>query len=72
MLWKSKNLFLLFLPIFLSCTTVDLQRKVVPPLKSYVKVYHSITILKCTEKYKKKLSRRKICFNGKWNACQYN
>lgn len=53
MLWKSKNLFLLILPIFLSCTTVDLQRKVVPPLKSYVKVYHSITILKCTEKYKK-------------------
>lgn len=52
MLLKSKILLTLFLPAFLSCTTVDLQRKVIPPLKSYVKVYHSIKISKCTEKYK--------------------
>ena len=52
MLLKSRILLTLFLPIFLSCTTIDLQRKVIPPLKSYVKVYHSIEIIKCTQKYK--------------------
>ena len=52
MLWKSKIIFILLLSGIFSCTTLDLQRKVTPPLKSYVKVYHSIEIIKCTEKYK--------------------
>jgi len=54
MLWKSKILFTLFLPLFLSCTTIDLQRKVIPPFKSYVKVHHTVKILQCTDKYKNK------------------
>ena len=52
MLRKSKLLFILFLPLFLSCTTLDLQRKVTPPIKNYVKVYHSVKILECTETFK--------------------
>jgi len=52
MLRKSKILFILLLPFFLSCTTINLQRKVTPPFKSYVKVYHSVKILQCTSEYK--------------------
>ena len=49
---KSKILFFLILMLTFSCTTIDLQRKVEPPFKSYVKVYHSIKILQCTEPFK--------------------
>jgi hypothetical protein len=48
---KSKLLLTLFSAVFFSCTPIDLQRKVVPPLKSYVKVYHKIEIVKCTQRY---------------------
>ena len=44
---KSNLLFILFLPLFLSCTTINLQRKVVPPIKSYVKVLHMVKITEC-------------------------
>ena len=53
MIRKSKLLFILFLPIFFSCTTLDLQTKVDPPFKSYVKVFHTVKILQCTETFKK-------------------
>ncbi len=53
MMQKSKILFFLMLIMIFSCTTVDLQRKVTPPFKSYVKVYHSIKILQCTNEHKK-------------------
>ncbi len=59
---KSKILFILLLPFFLSCTTIDLQRKVIPPFKSYVKVYHSVKILQCTDKYKDR------CPIGEYNS----
>jgi len=49
---KSKLLFILFLSSLFSCTTIDLQRKVIPPFKSYVKVIHSVKILQCTEQFK--------------------
>lgn len=62
MSWKSKILFTLFLPLVFSCTTINLQRKVIPPLKSYVKVYHTIKILKCTEKFKN------MCPIGEYNS----
>ncbi len=52
MLKKSTLLFILFSFSLFSCTTIDLQRKVEPPLKSFVKVYHTINISKCTEKFK--------------------
>jgi S1-C subfamily serine protease len=52
MLNKSKLIFILFLPFFLSCTTIDLQRKVEPPTKSYVKVFHSVKIIECLPEYK--------------------
>ncbi len=50
---KYTLLFTLILPLLFSCTTINLERKVDPPLKSYVKVYHTISIEKCTEKYNK-------------------
>lgn len=53
MLKKSKLLLFLFFPFFLSCSTLDLKRKVIPPFKSYVKVHHTISIIQCTEKFKK-------------------
>lgn len=49
---KSTLLFGLLSFLFLSCTTVNLQRKVEPPLKSFVKVHHTVIISKCTEKFK--------------------
>lgn len=52
MLRKSTLLFGLLSFLFLSCTTIDLQRKINPPLKSFVKVNHTVKILKCTEKFK--------------------
>ncbi|MBL18249.1 MAG: hypothetical protein CMC82_00260 [Flavobacteriaceae bacterium] len=54
MIEKSKLLLILFLPIVLSCTTINLQTKVNPPVKSYVKIYHKVSITKCTEAYRDK------------------
>ena len=52
-MWKkSKLLFILFLPLIFSCTTINLQRKVDPPTKSYVKVLHTVKISECRPKYK--------------------
>jgi len=51
MLKKSKLLFILFLPFTLSCTTINLQRKVEPPIKSYVKVLHTVKITECLPEY---------------------
>ena len=51
MIEKSKLLLILFLPLFFSCTTINLQTKVDPPLESYVKIYHKVSILKCTEPF---------------------
>jgi len=51
MLNKSKLIFILFLPFFLSCTTLNLERKVDPPIKSYVKVLHTVRILECLPEY---------------------
>jgi hypothetical protein len=47
-------MFILSMSVLFSCTTVDLRRKVTPPLGSFVKVYHSIKISECTDKYKNK------------------
>lgn len=49
---KSTLLFSLFCFLFVSCTTINLQRKVKPPLKSFVKVYHTIEISQCTEPFR--------------------
>jgi hypothetical protein len=54
MLKKSKLLFIFFLPVFLSCTTLDMSRKVIPPTKSYVKIFHTLRILQCTDTLKSK------------------
>ena len=59
---KSKLLFILFFCSLLSCTTIDLKRKVIPPLKSYVKVKHSIIIEKCHSKFEK------MCPIGKYQS----
>ena len=51
-----KILFLFFLLTNLSltsCTTINLERKIEPPTKSFVKVHHKMTILECTKEYKK-------------------
>ncbi len=53
MMQKSKLFFILLLPLFFSCTSVNLQTKVDPPLRSYVKVHHKIQITECTKPYKK-------------------
>jgi S1-C subfamily serine protease len=53
MLGKSRLLFIIFFSLLFSCTTINLERKVTPPLKSYVKIYHNITIEKCTEPFEK-------------------
>jgi len=52
MLNKSRLIFILFLPLIFSCTTINLQRKVSPPIKSYVKVLHTVKILECLPEYK--------------------
>ena len=50
---KSKLLFTLFLPLIFSCSTLNLETKVNPPIRSYVKVYHTVSIEQCTEPFKK-------------------
>jgi len=65
MLRKSKLLFILFSLIFLSCTSINLQRKVEPPIRSYVKVYHNIEIKKCTPKFE---SAPGICPKGDYSS----
>lgn len=49
---KSKLLFILFLPLIFSCTTINLERKVDPPIKSYVKILHTVRIIECTPENK--------------------
>ena len=49
---KSKLLFTLLVSLLFSCTTLNLERKVTPPLKSYVKIYHTVEIIECTAKFK--------------------
>lgn len=48
---KSTILFLLFSFLFYSCTTINLERKVDPPIKSFVKILHTISISKCTKPF---------------------
>ncbi len=50
---KSTILFFLFSFLFYSCTNLNLERKVKPPIKSFVKIYHSIVISKCTQPFEK-------------------
>ncbi len=50
---KSTLLFGLLYFLLTSCTTINLERKVNPPLKSFVKVYHTINITQCTERFAK-------------------
>lgn len=59
---KSKLLFTLLVSLLFSCTTLNLERKVTPPIKSYVKIYHTVEIIECTEKYKK------MCPAGKFSS----
>jgi S1-C subfamily serine protease len=61
---KSKVLLFLFFPLFLSCSTLDLKRKVIPPFKSYVKVHHSVSIIQCTEKFNKSCPKGKYASVG--------
>ena len=49
---KSTFLFTLLTFLLLSCTTINLERKVNPPLKSFVKIYHTVEIIECTEPFK--------------------
>jgi hypothetical protein len=52
-MWKkSRLLFILLLPMLLSCTTISLQRKVVPPIKSYVKILHVVNVIECVPERK--------------------
>lgn len=51
MLKKSKLLFFLFLPLTFSCTTLDLRKKVDPPIKSYTQILHTVEILDCDPKF---------------------
>ena len=51
MLKKSKLLLFLLLPITFSCTTLNLQKKVEPPTKSYTQVLHTVEILGCDPKF---------------------
>jgi hypothetical protein len=48
MINKSKILFILFVPLVFSCTTINLERKVTPPIKSYVKILHTVKIVECS------------------------
>lgn len=50
---KSTILFILISFLLFSCTTVNLERKINPPIKSFVKVYHTIAISKCTKPFEK-------------------
>ncbi len=49
---KSTLLFTLLTFLLLSCTTINLERKVNPPLNSFVKIYHTVEIIECTEPFK--------------------
>ena len=51
MLKKSKLLFILPLALLMSCTTINLQRKIMPPTKSYTKILHTVEILSCTQTF---------------------
>ncbi len=57
MLRKSTFLLTLFAFLLISCTSIDLQRKVNPPLKSFVKIYHTVEIVECTENFKDRCPR---------------
>ena len=59
---KSTILFLLFSFLFYSCTAINLERKVIPPTKSFVKIYHTIEISKCTKPF------QKMCPIGKYQS----
>ena len=48
---KSNILLILSSFLFFSCTTVNLERKINPPIKSFVKVHHTISITKCTKPF---------------------
>ncbi len=61
---KSKLLFTLFVSLLFSCTTLNLERKVEPPLKSYVKIYHTVEILDCTENFKNMCPRGEYASMG--------
>lgn len=50
---KSNILLFLFSFLFLSCATINLERKIKPPIKSFVKVFHTISISKCTKPFEK-------------------
>jgi S1-C subfamily serine protease len=47
-------LIILFSFLVSSCTTIDLQRKINPPLESFVKVFHTIQITSCTKPFEEK------------------
>lgn len=57
----KKVLFLLSFFLF-SCTAINLQKKVDPPLNSFVKILHNIEISECTEPYKNR------CPKGKYQS----
>ncbi len=51
---KIPFLFFLLVNLLLtSCATINLETKVDPPIKSFVKVHHKINIIECTKNYKK-------------------
>lgn len=39
--------------LFFSCTTINLERKIDPPIKSFVKIHHTVSISKCTKPFEK-------------------
>lgn len=51
---KSTILFILFSFLFFSCTTLNLEKKVDPPIKSFVKIHHTVSISKCTKAFEKR------------------
>ena len=59
---KSTILFFLFSFLFYSCTTINLERKVDPPIRSFVKIHHTVTISKCTKAFEK------MCPVGKYRS----
>ena len=48
MIKKRNILFILFSFLVFSCTPINLETKIKPPIKSFVKVNHTVNILKCT------------------------
>ena len=51
---KVTPLIIIFSFLISSCTTIDLQRKVEPPLESFVKIFHTIEITECKKPLKGK------------------